>query len=109
MQNRNANNNMNNRYNVTKKLSPQGNCVVGIMAIIFLLLFGRLLLLIAIIGGIGWLAWKFRWALLYYYGQINRKINARAQAYQQKCQNQSSQQFYSNCEKNRSYEHFGKQ
>ena len=86
----------NNRNNVTRQLSPLGYCVVGIATIILLVLFGRLLLLLAVIGGIGWLAWKFRWAIRYYYGQISGKINAKAQAYQQKCQkNQPSQQYYS--------------
>ena len=96
MQNRNTNYNTTNRYNVTKKLSPLGYCVVGIIGVILLLLFGRLLLLLAVIGGIGWLAWKFRWAIQYHFGQISRKINAQVQAYQQKCQkNQSAQPFYS--------------
>ena len=87
----------NNRNNVTtRQLSPLGYCVVGIAAIILLAFFGRLLLLLAVIGGIGWLVWKFRWAIRYYYGQFRRRINARAQAYQQKCQKgQSSQQYYS--------------
>ena len=91
------NNNMNNsNHHVAKGLSPLGYCAVGIAAIILLVLFGRLLLLLAVIGGIGWLAWKFRWAIRYYYGQISKKINAQVQAYQQKCRkNQFTQQYYS--------------
>ena len=86
----------NNRNNVTRQFSPLGYCAVGIAAIIILALFGRILLLLAIIGGIGWLAWKFRWAIRYYFGQFSRKINAQALVYQQKCQKkQSAQQFYS--------------
>lgn len=86
----------NNRNNMTRQLSPLGYCVVGIAAIIILVLFGRLLLLLAVIGGIGWLAWKFRWAIRYYYGRFISMVNTRAQAYQQKCRkNQSSQQYYS--------------
>ena len=96
MQSQNNSNNTNNRYNVTRQLSPLGYCAVGIVAFIILALFGRLLLLLAVIGGIGWLAWKFRWAIRYYYGRFIGMVNARAQTYQQKCQkNQPSQQYYS--------------
>lgn len=86
----------NNRNNVTQQLSPLGYCVVGIAAIILLALFGRLLLLLAVIGGIGWLAWKFRWAIRYYYGRFIGIVNSRALEYQQKCQmSQSSHQYFS--------------
>ena len=96
MQNLNNTNNTNNRYHVTKRLSPLGYGVVGIIGLLILVFFGRLLLLLAVIGGIGWLIWKFRWAIQYYYEQISRKISTKAQAYQQKCQNnQHSQHYYS--------------
>ena len=80
------NQNSTNRNNVTKQLSPTGYCVAGIIGLLLLILFGRILLILAIIGGVGWLIWKFRWAIQYYWGQINSKIDAQAQAYQQKYQ-----------------------
>ena len=96
MQNRNDSNSENSRNNATSQLSPLGYCIAGFAMIIVLFLFGRLLLLLAIIGGIVWLIWKFRWALLYLFWQINKKITALAQAYQQKCQKErQTQQFHS--------------
>ena len=92
MQNRNNSRNMNNRNYMPGRLSPLGYCFAGIIGLLVLILFGRILLLLALIGGIAWLLWKFRWALLYYSGRIRRGINARAHAYQQMYQrNQSSQ------------------
>lgn len=91
------NNNMNNsNHHVTKRFSPLGYGIIGIVGLLMLVLFGRLILLLAIIGGIGWLAWKFRWAIRYYYGRFIGMVNTRAQAYKQKCQTQqSSHQYYS--------------
>ncbi len=86
MQNRNDINHTNNRYHVTSRLSPFGYCVIGIVGFLVLLLFGHILLPLAVIAGIGWLIWKFRWAIRYYYGQIDRRIDDVAQTYRQRCQ-----------------------
>lgn len=86
----------NNRNNVTRQLSPLGYCTIGIVGILVLILFGHILLPLAVIAGIGWLIWKFRWAIRYYYGQINRRIDDMAQTYRQRCQNdRHSRSFYS--------------
>lgn len=96
MQNRNDTNPANTRSDVTKQLSPLGYCIAGIAMIFVLIVFGRLLLLLAVIGGIGWLLWKFRWALLYIFQQINRQISVLAQVYEQKCRkDQQAHRFYS--------------
>lgn len=93
--NRNSNSN-NNHYHVTKRLSPLGYGIIGIAGVVALLLFGRILLLLAVIGGIGWLAWKFRWAIQYYFNRFIGMVNSQSQAFQQKCRNnQHSQQYYS--------------
>ena len=86
MQNRNDNH-TNNRYHVTGRLSPFGYFVVGIVGFLVLILFGHILLPLAVIVGVGWLIWKFRWAIRYYFGQINRRVDDMAQPYRQRCRN----------------------
>ena len=77
----------NNRNNVTRQLSPRGYCAIGIVGFLVLILFGHILLPLAVIVGICWLVWKFRWAIRYYYGQIDRRIGDMAETYRQRCQN----------------------
>ena len=87
MQNRNNINHTNNRYPVTKRISPLGYCVIGIVGFLVLILFGHILLPLAVIAGVGWLIWKFRWAIRYYFGQIDQRIDDMAQTYRQRCRN----------------------
>lgn len=95
MQNR-KNDSASIRNDGTRHFSPLGSGIVGIVAIILLLLFWRLLLLVAIVGGIIWLLWKFRRAIWSCLGEFNRSIDARVQACQQSNRNnRQSQKYYS--------------
>ena len=90
MQNQYYTNHGNSRNVMTSRLSPMGYCVAGIVGLLVLFFFGKLLLLLAVIGVIGWLLWKFRRAVRYYLELTVRAINAKAQAFRQKHQNNRS-------------------
>ncbi|MBP5176456.1 MAG: hypothetical protein ILP07_11185 [Treponema sp.] len=91
----NPQNNFNNlKHTVGTKLNNMSSCgymLLFVGVLLGLVLFGRLILFLAIIGGIGWLVWKLRWTLLYCFERIRLAVEQHEANCRQKCQQISRQ------------------
>ena len=81
--------------NKLNNMSPLGYLLLAAAVFFGLILFGKLILLLAILGGIGWLVWKLRWSLVYCYERIRLALEQHEANCRQKYQQISKQNYSS--------------